>query len=49
MSHRKTPEQIISKLLEAEVALTQGKTVGGFVTVLVEPYTFNRAERLPLA
>jgi len=28
MSHRKTPEQIISKLREAEVALAQGETVG---------------------
>ena len=28
MSRRKTPEQIISKLREAEVALAQGETVG---------------------
>ena len=28
MSRRKPPEQIISKLLEAEVALAQGETVG---------------------
>ena len=28
MSRRKTPEQIISKLREAEVALAQGQTIG---------------------
>ena len=48
MSRRKTPEPIISKLRKAEVALTPGETVGRFVAVLVEPYTFNRAELLPL-
>jgi hypothetical protein len=36
MSRRKAPEQIISKLREAEFALAQGETVGRFVAVLVE-------------